>query len=287
MILVSGATGTTGGQVVRHLSERGADFRALVRSEEKAKSLAEDGVHTVVGDFDSPETLDAALDGVDHAFLLTPASERQVELEANFIDAAKRAGVEHVVKLSVAGADPAAPVRFAVNHAESEQHLKDSGIGYTILQPNGFMENHLAFAGSIAAKGVFYSSIGEAPISHVAVSDIGASAAVVLTDPGHEGETYALTGPAPLTYEGDIAPILSEALGKDVRHQAVSDSDAKEAMLGMGVAEYVVGGLIELFDVYRAGYAADPQPGVQQATGRDATPYEQWAKENRGTLSGG
>lgn len=286
MILVSGATGTTGGQVVRHLKDQGADFRALVRSQEKADTLGAAGVQSVIGDFESPETLDTALEGVDHAFLVTPASERQVELEANFIDAAKRAGVEHVVKLSVLGADPAGPVRFAVSHAESEQHLKDSGLGYTILRPNSFLENLLAFGPSIAAEGVFYSSIGEAPISHVAVSDIGASAASALTEPGHEGETYILTGPAPVTYEGDVAPILAETLGREVRHQAVSDSDARKAMLGMGVPEYVVGGLLELFEIYRAGYAAEAHPGVQQATGRGAKPYDEWAKENRAFFSG-
>lgn len=286
MILVSGATGTTGGQVARHLKEKGADFRALVRSEDKAGALRERGIDSVIGDYGSPDALKAAFDGVDHAFLVAPASEQQVEQEAAFIDAAKEAGVAHVVKLSVVGADLESPVRFAAIHAHVEKHLKDSGLGYTIVQPNSFMDNTLGLAGSIAEQGVVYSSIGNAPISHVAASDIGASAAAALIEPGHEGKTYVLTGPAPVTYEEDVVPVLTNLLGKEVRHQSVTDADAKQAMLDMGMPEWLVDGLVELFDIYRAGYAAEAHPGVREATGRDAQSYEQWATENRAAFSG-
>lgn len=280
MILVSGATGTTGGQVVRHLSERGAEFRALAHSDASAAKLREQGVDAVVGDFDAPDSLTAALEGADHAFLVTPPHEGQVEWEGGFIDAAKHAGVDHVVKLSVIGADPEASVRLARGHAQSEQHLRDSGVGYTLLRPNGFMENFLANAGSIASDGIFYSSIGDAQVSWVAASDIGGAAAAALTEEGHLGKTYELTGPSAISYE-ELARTLSDKLGKEVRHQQVPDDDARAAMLGMGMGEWLVGGLVELFEVYRAGYASGVQSGVTDASGRDPEPFEEWIELNR------
>ena len=126
MILVTGATGTTGGELVRLLAEAGAPVRALVRSPEKAASIQRLGVETAVGDFEQPDTLDAAMAGCDHLFLLSPPSPHQPEQERNAIDAAKRVGVGHVVALSVLGSSPDASVAFGRWHGEIDRHLAES-----------------------------------------------------------------------------------------------------------------------------------------------------------------
>src|SRR4051794_41654442 len=141
MILVTGGTGTSGSEVVKQLSAAGAKFRAMARNPGRAESLRLPGVEVVAGDFDKPETLDAALRGVDRAFLLTPPDERTVEHQTRFIDAAKRAGVRHLVKFSALLADPASPARFIRWHGEVDRLIESSGLKWTLLRPPFFMQN--------------------------------------------------------------------------------------------------------------------------------------------------
>src|SRR5256885_2189672 len=137
MILVTGGTGTTGKEIIGELHKLGATgVRALVRDPGRASFIREAGFETVEGDFDRPETLDAALEGVESALLLTPPSPHTVAYHAAFIEAAKRAGVGRVVKLSAVGADSSAPEGFGKWHGQSEELLKSSGLGWTILRPN-------------------------------------------------------------------------------------------------------------------------------------------------------
>lgn len=285
MILVTGATGTVGGEVARSLTARGERVRVLVRDGAKGAPFEQNGHEVAVGDFSDPASLDAALDGVDHVFLVCAAGPDQAELEGNVIDAAVRAGVDHLVKLSVAGADAGATVRFARIHAEVEEKLRASGLGYTLLQPNGFMQNSLAYAGSIAADGAFYATEGR--VSWVDARDIGDAGAAALVDAGHQGETHVLTGPEGLT-NADLAARLSEALGREVRYVEVTPEQAKESMLGMGFPEWTVDALVELFeDVYAKGYAADAASGVKDLTGNEPRTYAQFAADHREALAGG
>src|SRR6266511_2729030 len=141
VILVAGATGHVGSQLVRLLAEGGTPARALIHSPEKAAPIQRLGLETALGDFEQTDTLDAAMAGCDHLFLLSPPSPRQPEQEQHVIDAARRAGVAHVVKLSAPGADPHAPVVFGRWHAQIEQYLAQSGLAHTLLRPGYFMQN--------------------------------------------------------------------------------------------------------------------------------------------------
>src|SRR5262249_14275400 len=145
MLLVTGATGTTGMEVLRALKARGAEARALVRDETRAHQLRALGFTPVTGDLGDPRTLAPALDGVERAYLVAPASPMQSELEQAFLETAKEAGVKHIVKLSVIGASEEAPNRFARSHGKVERALKESELAWTLLRATGFMQNTLGW----------------------------------------------------------------------------------------------------------------------------------------------
>ena len=281
MILVSGATGTNGSALVEELASRGVQVCAMVRTPEKTGAVEREGVEAVVADFGEPETLDAALEGVERAFLVTPPDPREPEWERNFVDAVKRADVRHVVKLSVLGASEEAPVRFGRVHAESEHYLENSGLDYTILRPTGFMQNTFSYAGSISSEGRFYAPLADAKIAWIDVRDIAAIAAEALTGEGHEGKAYDLTGPEALSNR-ELAQKFSEAFGKPVEHVEVSYEGAREAMVGAGLPEWLADGLIELNrEVYEPGYAAQTANGVEEVTGRKPRSFDEFARDHR------
>jgi uncharacterized protein YbjT (DUF2867 family) len=277
MILVTGATGTTGRELVDELRRRAVPFRAMLRNPGK-RDVLPPGVDVVEGDFASPETLRRALDGVDHAFLVAPSSERSAELEKSFIAAAKQAGVAHIVKLSIAGADRNSTCRFHRFHRDIEIELENSGVGWTNLRPNLFMQTTLSYKPTIVSQSAIFAPAGNSRISIVDVRDIAAVAAVALTEAGHEGRNYLITGPQALTY-AEIAQHLSEALGKPVRYVDVPYSAAREAMLQMGLSPWRVEGLIELNDLYKRGEAAEVSDSIRAMAKKEPTSFAQFARD--------
>jgi uncharacterized protein YbjT (DUF2867 family) len=198
----------------------------MVRKREDVKLPRTLNVEFVNGDFDDASSLDAVLAGVEQAFPLSPSSPEQVARETNFIRAAKRAGVRHVVKFSILGAAPDSPSRLIRRHGEAEQVLEDSGIAFTTLRPHYFMQNLLWYIDDIKSQGVFYASLPETyKHSHVAARDNAAVAAAALTEPGHEGKVYHITGSEALTYR-DVAEMLSQAIGKKVRYDSSRENYA-------------------------------------------------------------
>lgn len=285
MILVSGATGTNGSEIVRLLSAAGVPVRALVRNRAKAAAIEGPNVEIVEGDFDKPETLEAALQGIDKALMLPPLVNNMVELQHNFIEAAKRAGVRHVVKFSAFGADPNSSIMLGKWHGQSEKELEASGMAYTHLQPNGFWQNMLAFGPSIAGEGKFYLPSGDAKISNVDTRDIAAVAAAVLKEDGHEGKTYLITGPEALSYY-EVADKLSALLGKPVTYVDVSPEDYKATMVQWGVPEWLADALNELFGIYRAGYGAVVTNVVAEVAKKEPITFEQFARDHINVFKG-
>jgi uncharacterized protein YbjT (DUF2867 family) len=220
MILITGATGTNGREILKLLSAKGVRARAMVRVREDPKMPRMPGIEFVGGDFDDAPSLDAALAGIERAFLLSPDSAKQVARETNFIRAAKRRGVRHVVKFSILGAAADSPSRLIRRHGEAEKVLQDSGIAFTMLRPHYFMQNLLWFADDIKSRGVFHASLPDTyKHSHVDARDNAAVAVAALTDSGHEGKIHRITGSEALTY-GEVADILSQAIGKKVRYDS-------------------------------------------------------------------
>lgn len=247
MILITGATGTNGIEIVKFLSRSGVACRALVRDPQKAATFSDlSGVEIVQGDLARPESLAPTLEGVDKALLCSSISPGLVELQGNFIRAAKAAGVRYVVKFSGMDADIRSEWRFLRWHAEAERALEDSGLAFAHLQPNQFMQVYLRFQPTVASQGKFYAASKDSLVSPVDVRDIAAVAVAVLTGSGHEGKKYVITGPEALTYS-DVADKLSSAIGKKVTYVDTPLEAAKKAILDSGAPEWFAEGQMEQF----------------------------------------
>ena len=224
MICVTGAGGTVGSEVVNQLESTKARFRAAYFSNKKAEAARARGIDAIILNYNLPESLRAGFQGCDQVFLLGPNTQNQSELERNAVEAAKAAGVRHIVKQSVMGAGEESYSLSKV-HRPVEKAVESSGLGWTFLRPNSFMQNVVTFMGqTIKSDGVFYSATAEARISHVDVRDIAGVAVKSLTAPGHEGKAYTLTGPEALTYD-ELASELAKVLGRPISHINLSPSD--------------------------------------------------------------
>ncbi len=243
-ILVIGATGTVGSEVLRQLAGRDEiRIRAAVRDLGKSTAVACPGVNPVLFDYDKPAaTLPAACEGVDSIFMVAPFTPNGVEQSQILIDAARAAGVKHVVKLSVTRS--LGGITVGRWHAAIDAALKNSGMAWTILLPGGFMQN---FVGNSAPRpdGGIYAPVGNAKAAFIDTRDIAAVAAKALTESGHEGREYTLTGPADVSYT-EAAAIMSEVSGRQIRFVDVPEAAARQAMLGAHMPEWLVNVILEL-----------------------------------------
>ena len=286
MILVTGATGKVGSELVRLLAEQGAPARALIHTPDKAAPIQRLGLETAVGDFGKPDTLDAAMTGCDQLFLLSPPNPRQPEQEQHVIDAAKRAGVAHVVKQSVPWADdPDTKLVFSRWHGQIEQHLAQSGLAYTLLRPNNFMQNFLMSAQPVAEQGMLYGMTGEGRVAFIDTRDVAAVAAEVLTSPGHQGTSYTLTGPEALT-AAEVAERLSAATGRQVRYVDLGPDAFRQALAGAGLPGWLVDGVVEGNTMLAAGHAATVTDQVAKVTGRSPRTFAEFAADHRPAFGG-
>src|SRR5918994_2418986 len=278
-ILITGATGNVGSAVLDNLGTTDLDLRALAHDESKAQSLRNRGVEAVVGDFLEPETLVPALESVSTVFLLTPIHPEQVTQASNVIKAAKESGNDpRIVRLSVHQASHEAPARNSRQHAQIEDELSSSGLPYTLLRPTTFMQNTLVTARTIASEGRIYQPFKNGKLGMIDAWDIGEVAAKVLTEEGHEGKVYTLTGPAAISFY-EVAEALSEVLGKEVRYVDISLEDAKRAMLNRGIPEWRADALNEYAKAHSEGYSNFTTEGVEQLTGHPATSYKEFATD--------
>ena len=280
MILITGATGNNGRELVRQLTALGQRVRAMVRDAADAAKLSGPNLETVAGDFERPETIESALKGVDKAFLLTPVAERFVRWQTDFIEAARRLKVKHLVKFSGMSAGPDAKTELMRLHYQTDVILRDSGIPFTILQPNSFHQNMVTSAGTIKAQGKFYLPLKNAAQSTVDVRDINAVAAKVFTSSGHEGKTYVITGPEALTFQ-QAAEKLSAVLGRKVEYVDVPLSAAADGMRQAGMPEWNVRVVAELLGYFATGAAATVTDTVPRILGRPAISFEKFVKDHR------
>lgn len=278
MICVTGASGTLGSVLVRCLRTNGVPFRAAYTSEARADAARREGIDAVVADYRRPDTLRSAFAGSDRLFLLGPNTPDQTELEIAAITAAREVGVRHVVKQSVMGAEHD-DYSLAYVHRPAERALEASGLAWTMLRPNSFMQNVMTFmAGTIRAEGVFYSASEDAAISHVDVRDIADVAMKALTEPGHEGRAYTLTGPAAFTYD-ELARALGDALARPIRHVAMPHDVARQAMLADGMPEIIVDRMLDLERYFREGRARRVTDDFEQVTGHAPRRFTDYVRE--------
>jgi len=248
----------------------------------RRKAARARGIDAVIIDYNRPEMLRAAFQGCDKLFLLGPNALNQSELEQNAVEAAKAVGVQHIVKQSVLGADEEA-FSLALVHRPVEKAIESSGLTWTFLRPNSFMQNVVTYMGeTIKAEAAFYSASGEAKISHVDVRDIAAVAVKALTEPTHAGKAYTLTGPEALTYD-EIANELSKVLGRPISHISLPPSDLKQGMLAEGMPEEIADRMLDLERYYREDQASRITNDINQVTGREPRQFAEFVRETTAT----
>jgi uncharacterized protein YbjT (DUF2867 family) len=279
MILVTGATGNAGSQVVRALVERGHQVRAFVRDPRQARRLFGDAVELSIGDFANQQSVNAALEGVQELVLSCADDPRRVEWEKGVIDVAAAAEVGRIVKLSSIAAEPGAPVAFWDWHGQVEQHLRRSRVPSVVLRSSFYMSNVVAAAEQVARDGRLYAPVRDARIAMIDPRDVGAAAAAVVTTAGHDGRTYELTGPEAITY-AQLAAELWAAIGREIRFIDVPDEDAKDQMIRAGVPEFTAGQIVRLFAMLRAGVAEQVTATVESLTGRPPRDFASFVSDH-------
>jgi uncharacterized protein YbjT (DUF2867 family) len=274
MILITTA-GKVGSEAARLLTQRDELVRTLVRDPEKATALRQLGVDVAVGDLDDSASIDAAMQGVTSVVLVSPAVPAQ---ELNVIDSAARAGVGHVVKIT-SKASPDSPIARQRGQAEIEAGLIASGLNYTLLRNNFYMQNFLMLAPTIARTNSFGSSAGPGQVGLIDTRDVGAVAAEIAAAPaGHVGRTYLLTGPQLLSY-ADVAATLSKVLGRPIGfHERTPEQDAQE-MIDAGVPAAIAEMNAHAVSLIAEGDAAWLSQDVGTILGRSARSFEQFATD--------
>ncbi|HET7864326.1 MAG TPA: SDR family oxidoreductase [Burkholderiaceae bacterium] len=275
-LLITGASGTIGKELVKQLQVRGAGF--AVMSSKPATVVG--GIPAVLGDFADGASLRQAFAGVQTLFLLFPFTPESVDLARNAVEAARASGVKHIVRSSGAGAQAGSPVAIADLQGRIDAMIERSGIAYTLLRPAGFMQNWVNFyAGQIKA-GSYAAAHGDAAITMVDVRDIAEVAAVILSNPAaHAGRTYTLTGGEALS-TGEQVAMISRAIGRPVRYEAISPEQAEAALRGWGLPPAQIALYSSLAHVYRQGWAAGLSADVQTLTGHAPRSFADFVREH-------
>lgn len=281
MILVTTA-GKVGTETARTLAEHGVPVRVLTRDPRKTAALADSGVQVVQGDLEVAETIDAALAEVTGVVLVSPAIPAQ---ERSVIEAAVRGtGVRHVVKItSEASAD--SPIARRRGQAAIESALTSSGLDYTLLRGNAYMQNFLMLAPSIAADDSFASSAGDGRVGMIDARDVGAVAAEIAAAPdAHAGRTYRLTGPESISY-ADAAVVLSKVLGRTITFRPHTFADDKHAMIAAGVPEAVAEDNAKALGLFALGESDYVTEDVPTLLGRPARSFAEFVTDHAPTFS--
>jgi len=286
-ILVTGASGQVGGALVEELVRRGAKTRAMVRTEEQAIGLAARGVEAAVADLERPETLPGALDGVDRAFLMSRDDPMQPEMEGAFVEAAARAGVGRIVKLSASGAGSDNPVGLMCRHARAERTLAESRLEHTVLRPQLYMQNFLIFGPSIAAEGRFSAPMGARRFALLDLRDVARVAAAALMEEGHAGAAYVVSGPEALSY-GDAAETIGAAIGKEVAYEPAEPQAFRGALVAeRGLPRWRADELAFIASAYGEGEGESVTDAVRRVVGAEPRTFAEFAKEHAEHFAGG
>jgi uncharacterized protein YbjT (DUF2867 family) len=281
LILVVGATGTVGSEVVKQLVTGGHRVRALVRDPASAEKLGT-GCEIVLGDLADPASLAPAFTGVDKAFVLAPPTTQLEAFEGNAFEAARLAGVGHVVKLSAFGVG-AFRMSPWDRHGASEAKLRDSGLAWTTLRPTRFM-NYTPFPWTWDRQhGTVLEASGDAQMTLIDPVDIAAVAVTVLTTPGHEGQVYELTSAEALTGP-DLARTIATAIGRPVRFVDTPPDSLRERILASGAPGFIADATLNYFATVRTGHWYTTST-VADLLGRPARSYAEWLRDHPGALA--
>ncbi|MCB5163770.1 NAD(P)H-binding protein [Streptomyces bambusae] len=289
MITLMGATGATGGALLRHLVARGVPVRAVTRTPEALRTALGGSARTLVqvvgADAADPQSLRSAFAGCTQLFLAMANGPRQVELECNVLDAAEPSGVRHVVKLSAPAAEPDSPVAVSRGHRRIEDRLAASPMTGTVLRPYAFMQKLLLGAPGIA-EGVLIGSLGEAACTYVDVRDIAEVAAEILLRPGLAGATHTLTGPRAYT-QHQVAALLSESTGRTVRYVDLTPDAFHDHLLNAaGMPDWLARHVVEIQQL-AVSRPESANRTVEEVLGRPARTLPDFLHEHRAVFTAG
>lgn len=274
MILVTGANGKTGSEVVRQLAASGSRVRAMVRDRAKAAMLPKANVEIVEGSFAEPASLDSAMKGIDAVFLISFEHPEQLRLQNNVIAAAKRAGVRTIARMSASSADVDADDPLVRTHGEGDRQLAQSGLAYVLIRPHWFSQNFLTFC----PGGLIRLPAGTARLPFVDVRDIAAVTIKALTAPEHDGKAYVLTGPEALDH-AQVASILSEETGKRFVYEDAAPEAYRQELIAKGATEFYADRVTRLFESVRKRGTTEVHDDVPRVLGRPAIPFRQFARD--------
>lgn len=277
-VLITGASGNVAGGAIPRLVKQGVAVKAYVRDAAKAEKLKAAGVEPVIGDFMDGAKLEAAAKGMDAVVSITPPGPNAAEQASVITQATKRAGVEHIIRLSAIGAGPEAPTDNGKLHFKSESEIIASGVHYTILRPNFFMQNLLGSVATLKSQGAMYWGMGEGAVAVVDVRDVSEAIANLAGFGGHLGQTYTLCGPESLTF-ADMAEIISEAWGRKAQYVAIPVEAVGEAIRGYGMGDWFAQVMMDYSRAYARGFGDFTNGDTEALTGESPRSFADFAKE--------
>ncbi len=281
-VLVTGATGTIGSKIVHHLVKRGKTVRAGVHSDEKAYKVHGPLVETVKFDFDDFDSVRTSLEGVSRVVLALPYGPDQNSRTRRFLEIASLFPIEHIVKISMIGADSSPGIHLSRWHRQDESYIESSGIPFTFLRPNSLMQDFITMAPPTA--GLIYLPMGDGRVSYVDAQDVARVACEALCgDPGRWRKVYELTGPRSLSMD-DITRIMSETAGVHISYVDIPEATARHALVTSGMQKWRIESLLELHRINRAGLAAGVTNAIRDVTGQEPRTFEDFAAANAETF---
>ena len=279
MILLTGATGKTGSATAKALNEKGITFRALIRNEEKRGDIESLGGEVVIGSIEIKEAVDQSMVDVETALILLPNSDNQLSLEKQLVDSAKQAGAKRVVKMSSIEATPDATSPIPKLHLESEEYIKQSGLSWTMIKPNFYMQNLLSSAGTIKDQGKIFLPMGEGKTGMIDTTDVGKVLAKVLSEDGHESMNHEITGPEILSFN-EVAEIFSKGLDKQVDYVDVPLAAYKETLGQFLTNQWHLDAVIDLFKGIADGGIEEKTDTYSELMGESPKSLSEFISEN-------
>jgi uncharacterized protein YbjT (DUF2867 family) len=279
MILITGSTGKTGGEVARRLAAKSIPFRALIRNPDKAGPIEALGAEVVIGDIADQAALKRALDGVEKAFLVMSNDEEQLILEKQFTDAAIAAGVQHLVYLSSLESVPESKNPITQNHVAAETYIRESGLAWTMIRPTFFMQMFEGMAARIKETGKIVMPAGSGTVSTTDLRDVAEVIVDVLTNPGHENKSYDLTGPELLTFV-EIAQQFSSVLGRTIEYVDQPMDEFRTVLKRINLSEWRTDAVCKELEAIGAGAVDHTTETLQELLGRPPTSLEQFIRDH-------
>jgi len=280
MILLTGATGKTGSATATELSNLKVPFRALIRSEEKRDEIEALGGEVIIGSAENRETIDQAMMGIEKLLIILPNCENQLEMEMQLVDSAKAEGVKQIVYMSSVEADEECTSPIPKLHWDTEVYIKDSGLQWTMIKPNFYMQNFIGSAKTIVEQNKFFLPMSDGKTGMIDTRDVGKVIAKVLSEEGHEGQSYQITGPETLSFY-NVAEKFSSVLKREVLYVDMPMDAYKNILSQFLTNQWHLDSVIDLFAGIAEGGIEYKTDTFEELIGTPPRSLEDFIEEHR------